>query len=118
MITDEGSEKTESVLGLRCPTCHALLSVRSGQAPPGYSCVAGHAFTPASLLASDDGTLRKAIEQALRVWEERAGILRDMAARGAASGPEDLTCCFDREAGGLEARIAVLRETLAGRPAA
>jgi hypothetical protein len=53
------------------------------------------------------------VEQALNVWEERATILRTMAAHGARTGPEDLACCFDREAGGLEARLAVLRETLA-----
>lgn len=113
MMSDEGPQRTEAVLGLRCPACHGMLSVHAGPASRGYACVGGHAYAPARLLDSDDGALRKAVEQALQVWEERASILRSMAAQGGRAEPE-----FDREAGGLEARIAVLRETLEHRPVA
>src|SRR5262245_24767937 len=113
MISEDGPERTEVVLGLRCPSCHLLLSVEAGAGKPGYACVGGHTFTPGTLLRSDDGSLRRAVEQALSVWEERAAILRTMAHPAAKCTPEELASCLDREAGGLEARLAVLRETLA-----
>lgn len=113
MMTDDGPQKTEVVLGLRCPRCARPLAVRTVPERPGFDCPSGHDFTPEGLLAAGDEALRRAIGQVLHVWKERAVILREMAdaSRGTSSAP--LVAGFEKEARALETQVEVLGRALA-----
>ncbi|HXG62258.1 MAG TPA: hypothetical protein VNO22_12825 [Planctomycetota bacterium] len=108
--------RTEILAGLRCPRCHATLSVVLPPELPGYRCPQGHEFLAGNLLAeggADRPELEKALRRALDAWGERAVLLREMAASERRAGRSALADDFERTAFLLEGRCGVIRETLA-----
>jgi hypothetical protein len=103
--------------GLSCPSCDLPLTLIFGRNPFAFSCDCGHSYLLNHLLRAQSHKVIGGLLEVARVWEERIGILRDMAARALLRGHPLVASSFHQEVGNLEARLQVLRGTLMDAPA-
>ena len=72
--------------GLGCPECSGgMNAVHTGNAVH-YVCHAGHSYSPQTLLAARDEGIEKAFWTALSALQEKAMVLRELAARAHRAG--------------------------------
>lgn len=92
-----------------CPTCHGTLWQVGDDEPLRYRCHVGHAFTSASLLADQTRELENAFWSAIRLMEEKAGLVRRMAERRRQAGLAVDAEVYDAHAEGIERDVGLLR---------
>ena len=61
---------------LTCPSCGGVLAESVGDGTIHFACRAGHAYSPESLVAQQGAALESNLWNAIRAFEERAGLLR------------------------------------------
>lgn len=71
---------------LTCPGCGGVLSAVKEARPMRFRCQVGHAYTADALAKEQEGQVDEALRVALRIIEERAELVRRMAADGRRSG--------------------------------
>jgi len=71
---------------LTCPGCGGVLSEVKEARPMRFRCQVGHAYTADALAKEQEGQVDEALRVALRIIEERAELVRRMAADGRRSG--------------------------------
>lgn len=72
--------------GLSCPDCGGSLFEVNHSQPPRYRCHTGHAFSAQALCDAHDGSTEDMLHSGVRVLQERAMLLRRLAAVSRASG--------------------------------
>jgi two-component system chemotaxis response regulator CheB len=72
--------------GLSCPSCDGVLFELPGEPAPRFRCRIGHAWSPDSLAAVQSAGVEDALWIALRAIEEKAELLRRLAARAEERG--------------------------------
>jgi two-component system chemotaxis response regulator CheB len=72
--------------GLSCPSCDGVLFELPGEPAPRFRCRIGHAWSPDSLAAVQSAGVEDALWIALRAIEEKAELLRRLAARAEQRG--------------------------------
>ena len=98
--------------GYTCPDCHgALREVRDGDLVR-YHCRAGHAFSPESLLASQDEAVEEAMWAAFRALEESASLSGRLAQRAHERAQPDLARRHEVREEDARARAQVIRRAL------
>ncbi len=75
-----------SELLLTCPTCGGVLVEHAGGGVIRLTCQAGHSYTPESLVEQQSADLESTLWQAVRTLQERAELLRQIAARSPRRG--------------------------------
>ncbi|MDA9467991.1 chemotaxis protein CheB [Bradyrhizobium sp. CCBAU 53415] len=71
---------------LTCPACGGVLSALKDTHPMRFRCQVGHAYTADALAREQEGQVDEAMRVALRIIEERAELVRRMAADGRRAG--------------------------------
>jgi two-component system, chemotaxis family, protein-glutamate methylesterase/glutaminase len=85
-IGSEGLMSIADPAPLTCPSCGGVLSEVKGGHPLRFRCQVGHAYTSDALAKEQEGRVDEALRVALRIIEERAELVRRMAADGRQSG--------------------------------
>jgi two-component system chemotaxis response regulator CheB len=99
--------------GLTCPECAgALWEMTNGEGPLHFRCRTGHAYSPESLLAKQNGSLEAALWAAVRSLEENAALTRRLEKRFGTMGSELSRDRFRSRAEATERHAALLREIL------
>jgi two-component system chemotaxis response regulator CheB len=65
--------------GFSCPSCQGVLFELEGEPAPRYRCRVGHAWSPGSLAAEQNGVVEQALWVALRTLEENAAMNHRLA---------------------------------------
>jgi two-component system, chemotaxis family, protein-glutamate methylesterase/glutaminase len=65
-----------------CPECNGTLWEQKNGRAIEFRCHVGHAFSPDSLLADNSNELEKALWNAIRMFEERAALVRRLKKQG------------------------------------
>lgn len=99
--------------GLTCPECAgALWEITNGEGPLHFRCRTGHAYSPESLLAKQNGSLEAALWAAVRSLEESAALTRRLEKRFESIGSPVSRERFRSRAETAERHAALLREIL------
>ena len=97
---------------LACPDCGGgLFELKEGNLHR-YRCYLGHAYSPGSLLDAQREELERSLWVALRVLEERASILQNMAQQASDRGGINSADQFAARANELRRHAERLRELL------
>jgi len=102
--------------GLTCPECSGILrEVREGEVLR-FRCRVGHAYTSQTMLEVQGEAIERALWTAVRQLEERAVLIRKLAAAARVRGHEAVAATFEDRSVALAREGAVLRELIgAGR---
>src|SRR5262249_18356758 len=101
--------------GFTCPECSgALWEVRDGELFR-YRCRVGHAYSPESLLASQNDALEAALWAGTRALEESASLQAKLAGRAREQGHHLTATRFENQARAARERAMVLRAALTGK---
>ena len=102
--------------GLTCPECSGILrEVREGDVLR-FRCRVGHAYTSQTMLEAQGDAIERALWTAVRQLEERALLIRKLAAAARERGHDSIATTFDDRSMALADEVAVLRELIgAGR---
>ena len=102
--------------GLTCPECNGILrEVREGDVLR-FRCRVGHAYTSQTMLEAQGDAIERALWTAVRQLEERALLIRKMAAAAREREHDAIATMFEDRAIALSREVAVLRELIeAGR---
>jgi two-component system chemotaxis response regulator CheB len=116
--TDAGRER-EPGAGTRftCPDCGGVLFEHRESGLERFTCSVGHAYSPEALDAQQEHELEGALWAAVRSLEDRATLLRRMAARAAGSGRESLAANFEARARDSSERAQTIRGVITQPPA-
>jgi two-component system chemotaxis response regulator CheB len=99
--------------GLTCPECAgALWEITNGEGPLHFRCRTGHAYSPESLLAKQNGSLEAALWAAVRSLEESAALTRRLEKRFESIGSPHSRERFRSRAENAERHASLLREIL------
>ena len=101
-----------------CPDCHGALREERHDELVRYRCRAGHAFSPESLLASQDEAVEYAMWAAFRALEESASLSGRLAQRAHERSLPDLARRHETREEDSRARAQVIRRALEGRAVA
>jgi two-component system, chemotaxis family, protein-glutamate methylesterase/glutaminase len=108
----EMSAQTGAPTALACPDCGGgLFELEEGNIHR-YRCYLGHAYSPGSLLDAQREELERSLWVALRVLEERASILQNMAQQASDRGGVNSADQFAARANELRRHAERLRELL------
>lgn len=99
--------------GLSCPECGGSLWFVEENGAQRFRCRIGHAYSEESLLSEQGQSLEIALWTAVRALEERAALLRRMAARADGAGLTKSAKSFAEQAGELDRRADVVRTHIA-----
>ncbi len=99
---------------LGCPECGGPLREMDDRAVKRYRCHVGHAYTAEALLADQSDATEKALWIALRILEERANMLREMARDERTRGRGYATAQFNERAAEVEQHAQSVRQLLLG----
>jgi two-component system chemotaxis response regulator CheB len=112
MIEESRNRPAGPATGFTCPECHgALWEVGAGDMLR-YRCRIGHAYSEDALFVEQGSAVEAALWSALEVLEERAELLRKMAARRADLHPRMRTR-FEAGARDAQERADLIRRALA-----
>lgn len=99
--------------GLTCPECSGILrEVREGDVLR-FRCRVGHAYTSQTMLEAQGDAIERALWTAVRQLEERALLIRKLAAAARERGQEAIATTFEDRSLALSHEVAVLRELIA-----
>jgi two-component system chemotaxis response regulator CheB len=96
-----GSDKLSQIADpsmFSCPHCHGVLSHVKDKGPLRFRCQIGHGFTAENLLVAQEDEVHEALAVAMRVMEERLGIVERMAEDARAQRREALAEVYDARA--------------------
>ncbi|HEX2105106.1 MAG TPA: chemotaxis protein CheB [Solirubrobacteraceae bacterium] len=104
-------ERTASGEGTRytCPDCGGVLFERHEGALERFECSVGHVFSIESLSSAQASTLEGALWAAVRALDDRAALLKRMAARARANGHRRSAATFERQAEEALERASTIR---------
>jgi two-component system chemotaxis response regulator CheB len=69
----------ESLVPYNCPNCSGVLWVMDNLDVERYRCHIGHLLTATALFTSQSGKIKETLWTALRMFEERKNLLKNMA---------------------------------------
>ncbi len=95
-----------------CPDCGGVLNELSTGSGLRFRCRVGHAYTAASLLQHQAGTVEDALWTAMRALEEREEISSRLAEEAAAAGRDWSRVHFRRRADEARTSVEALRRVL------
>lgn len=108
----DGEDRLGEPSHFTCPECHgALWEIREGRLQR-YRCHVGHAFTARVLLEAQVKAVESALWSALRALQERADLLRRMAAEARERDRGTLTTMYEERADDYERDAALIRDIL------
>jgi two-component system chemotaxis response regulator CheB len=117
--TGYSNEQISGELGalsaLTCPECGGPLWERNASGLPRYRCRVGHAYGARSLLSAQDETLESAVWAAVRLFDQRANVLVQMAGKDRQSGRQRMMAHHEKLAAEAREHARTLRTLLAGR---
>jgi two-component system chemotaxis response regulator CheB len=116
--TAEPRPAPSSPLTLVCPECGGVLSERDADAPEGWTCHVGHAYSPESLLHAQGAAVEAALWTALRSLEDRAALLRRMSERAGGHHRPRSAGLFRLEAEAAQEQADLLRRVVRDAAAA
>jgi two-component system, chemotaxis family, protein-glutamate methylesterase/glutaminase len=99
---------------LSCPSCHGALYELPGEPAPRFRCRVGHAWSPESLDAEHAAGVDEALWVALRALEEKAALLRRLAAQAEQRERHLSAAGYTARADRTEADAALVRGLIAG----
>jgi two-component system chemotaxis response regulator CheB len=97
---------------LTCPECGGVIWQEDDGELTRFRCHVGHSYSAESMLEMQSDSVETALWTALRVLEERAELLRRMAARQLERGNEISARSFERRAADVSSRAEVLRDAV------
>ena len=104
--------KPRDPAAVSCPECGgALLRTGAGSLTQ-FRCHAGHAYTPAALVAAQSSALASSLGAAVQALSERGELCRQMASTAQAAGHADMATRWDHAMRETRARTAALRRLL------
>jgi two-component system chemotaxis response regulator CheB len=112
-LSEEGA-----ATGFTCPECHGAMFDVDAAGVPTYRCRVGHAFSDASLMAAQAGSLEAALWIALRALEEGAEVAARLAERAERRGARVAARAFLRDESRHRARARILRAAIDASDAA
>lgn len=95
-----------------CPECGGVPEPEPHDGPPRVRCRVGHTYTEQGLLAEQSPRVESALWAAVRSLEERAELLRRMAARAAGRDQHGLVARSRRQADELDSHAASIRQVV------
>ncbi|WP_159715965.1 chemotaxis protein CheB [Geminicoccus flavidas] len=95
-----------------CPHCHGVLSHMKDNGPLRFRCQIGHGFTAENLLVAQEDEVHEALAVAMRVMEERLGIVERMAEDARAQGRDALAKVYDARAAEYRRYAQTLRQAV------
>jgi two-component system, chemotaxis family, protein-glutamate methylesterase/glutaminase len=95
-----------------CPDCGGTLFEQQEDALTRFRCSVGHVFSIQSLSSAQATQLESALWTAVRALEDRAELLRKLAARSRNRGIKRTEQSLRDQAADLEARAGVIREAI------
>ncbi len=103
--------------GVSCPECGGPLRQEDTGAPVRFECLAGHAWSPASLVAAQASGIERALWAAVLRLEERAKLNRVLAEKAGTHGYPESAGGFLSAARSAQASAHEIRRLLATSPA-
>ena len=103
-------EHPGEVSAFSCPDCGGVLWRMQEGDFVRFRCRVGHGWTAEALIAEQADQVDDALRAALRALEDRASLLRTIAARYVRSGCKSLASRFDAQAAQVEARARLVRD--------
>jgi two-component system chemotaxis response regulator CheB len=97
---------------LSCPQCGGVLSTMKDGKPLRFRCQVGHAFTAELVAKEQENSVDEALRVALRIIEERAELVRRMAADGREAGRRALAEMYDERAAEYRAYAETIRKAV------
>lgn len=98
--------------GFGCPSCHGALFELDSAPSPRYRCRVGHAWSPESLLAAQTEAADVALWTALRALQERASLIRQLAALSGPRGSPELADRYTARAHDIDRSVEQIRRLL------
>jgi two-component system, chemotaxis family, protein-glutamate methylesterase/glutaminase len=106
------SEELGTVAPFTCPDCHGTLWQISGNGPVRFRCRVGHAYSADAIVKAQGDDVERALWIAYRALEERAALLRRMAAQARRRGHEAVGETFDARGNQTENDAQVLHDLI------
>ena len=95
-----------------CPNCEGVLSEVKGEGPLRYRCQIGHALTAEFLDDCQDRALERAMGVALRIMEERIGLLKRLIEDARVQGHKAAASLHEVRLGDYEEQADILRRAV------
>ena len=105
--------RQDEILSVLCPECGGTLFQGDELGVTYFHCHVGHRYSARSLLAAHAEGVERAMWTAVRSLEDRAGLLRRMAARATATGSTVSLRRFEDQARAAEEQAGAIREAIA-----
>ena len=105
--------RRDEMLSVLCPECGGTLFQDDEAGVTHFHCHVGHRYSARSLLSAHAEGVERAMWTAVRSLEDRAELLRRMAARAGATGATVSVRHFEREAQVAEEQAGAIREAIA-----
>lgn len=99
-------------LDLKCTQCHGPLTLVPTLDTFIYHCEGGHSFVLADLILAQGKGVRRGLEDAIHLWQDKADIFRHMAREALENGHPGLASSLHREVETIESRVKLVRENL------
>jgi len=97
---------------LTCPSCGGVLSALKAEQPLRFRCQVGHAFTADVLAKEQESRIDEAMRIALRIIDERAQLVRRMAADARANGRSAVAEMYEGRAEEYRKYSEVIRQAV------
>ncbi|MEG9526981.1 MAG: chemotaxis protein CheB [Hyphomicrobiales bacterium] len=101
-----------SPAALSCPQCGGVLSTMKDGKPLRFRCQVGHGYTAELVAKEQENSVDEAMRVALRIIEERAELVRRMAADGREAGRRALAEMYDERAAEYRAYAETIRKAV------
>ncbi|MFC6739330.1 chemotaxis protein CheB [Methylobacterium tardum] len=101
-----------SPAALSCPQCGGVLSTMKDGKPLRFRCQVGHGYTAELVAKEQENSVGEAMRVALRIIEERAELVRRMAADGREAGRRALAEMYDERAAEYRAYAETIRKAV------
>lgn len=113
-VTEERAAPGDPTI-FRCPECGGALWELEDGALVTYACHVGHTYAAESLMEQQGDAVEAAMWTAVRMLQERAGLLQRLAERMRGAGQERSAQRFETQVTLIEQRAALVREAILER---
>lgn len=97
---------------MTCPGCGGVLSEMHGEHPPRFRCQVGHGYSGQALMEEQEGQVDEAMRVAMRIIEERAGLVQRMGRDATQAGRQGMAEMYERRAAEYHGYAESLRKAV------